>query len=191
MSSWAVPARFPRNAKNSVRGRSARGGRSKDKELKWLRRATPRRQGNFGVGKKDYPSYPILQIGDIDASVAQKLRVLRIRTTGRLLEVAKSPKGRKQIAQRTGIPANVILRLANKADLMCIKGIGNDYTELLKAAGVGTMRKLRAGKPAQLAKKMARANAANGTRIVRVVPSERSVEKWVSLAKEMPLRITY
>jgi predicted flap endonuclease-1-like 5' DNA nuclease len=147
--------------------------------------------GEFRVGKKDYPSYPILQIGDVDASMAQKLRALRIRTTRRLLEVAKSPKGRKQIAQRTGIPARVILRLANKADLMRIKGIGDDYTNLLQAAGVGTMRKLRAGKPTQLARKMARANTANGTKIVRVVPSERSVEKWVSLAKEMPLRITY
>jgi len=143
------------------------------------------------VGKKEYPSYPIVRIGGIDAAIAQKLKAMRIRTTARLLEAAKSPKGRKLLAQKTGIPASVILKWANKADLMRVKGIGDEYTNLLHAIGVGTMRKLRVGKPAQLAKRMARANAGATAKIVRVVPSERSIEKWVSLAKEMPLRITY
>jgi predicted flap endonuclease-1-like 5' DNA nuclease len=123
--------------------------------------------------------------------MAQKLKAIRIRTTARLLEVAKSPKGRKLLAQKTGIPARVILEWANKADLMRVKGIGDEYTALLQAVGVGTMRKLRAGKPAQLARKMAKANTTNGIKKVRVVPSEKSVEKWVSRAKEIPLRITY
>jgi predicted flap endonuclease-1-like 5' DNA nuclease len=153
--------------------------------------ATPRRQRNFGVGKKEYPSYPINQIGGMDAPMAQKLKTMRIRTTARLLEVAKSPKGRKQLAQKTGIPARLILGWANKADLMRIKGIGDEYTALLQAVGVGTMRKLRAGKPAQLARKIAKANGGPTAKIVRVVPSEKSIEKWVSRAKEMPLRITY
>jgi predicted flap endonuclease-1-like 5' DNA nuclease len=143
------------------------------------------------VRKDDYPSYSIVQIEGIDGAMAQKLRAMRIRTTRRLLEVAKSPKGRKLLAQRTGIPARLILGWANKADLMRVKGIGDEYTSLLQAVGVGTMRKLRAGKPAQLAKKMARANTANGAKLVRVVPSEKSIEKWVSRAKEIPLRITY
>jgi predicted flap endonuclease-1-like 5' DNA nuclease len=159
--------------------------------LKTAAAATPRRQGNSGVGKKDHPSYPIVQIGGIDAAMLQKLKALRIRTTARLLEAAKSPKGRKLLAQKTGIPASTILRWANKADLMRVKGIGDDYTNLLQAVGVGTMRKLRAGKPAQLAKKMAKAKGDNGAKLVRVVPSEKSVERWVSQARDLPLRITY
>lgn len=143
------------------------------------------------MAKKDDRSYPIVQIGGIDAAMAQRLKAIRIRTTARLLEVAKSPKGRKLLSQKTGFPARVILEWANKADLMRVKGIGDEYTALLKAIGVGTMRKLRAGKPAQLARKMAKANTSTGMKKVRVVPSEKSVEKWVSRAKEIPLRITY
>jgi predicted flap endonuclease-1-like 5' DNA nuclease len=143
------------------------------------------------VAKKDDRSYPIIQIGGIDTAMAQRLKAIRIRTTARLLEAAKSPKGRKLLAQKTGIAARVILEWANKADLMRVKGIGDEYTALLQAVGVGTMRKLRAGKPAQLARKMAKANTSNGIKKVRVVPSEKSVEKWVSRAKEIPLRITY
>ena len=148
------------------------------------------------MGKKEYPSYPIIQIGGIDAVGVEKLRTMRIRTTARLLEAAKSPKGRKLLAKQTGIPASVILQWANKADLMRIKGIGDDYTTLLQAVGVSTIRKLRSEKPAQLAKRMASINATEEkgvvvARIVRLVPSERSVERWVSRAREMPLRITY
>lgn len=143
------------------------------------------------MAKKDDRSYPIVQIGGIDAAMAQRLKAIRIRTTARLLEAAKSPKGRKLLAQKTGFPARVILEWANKADLMRVKGIGDEYTALLQAVGVGTMRKLRAGKPAQLARKMAKANTSTGMKKVRVVPSEKSVEKWVSRAKEIPLRITY
>ena len=148
------------------------------------------------MAKKDYPSYPIVQIGGIDAAGAEKLRAMRIRTTARLLEAAKSPKGRKLLARRTGISASLLLRWANKADLMRVKGIGDDYTKLLQAVGVGTIRKLRAEKPAQLAKRMANINETKEkgivvARIVRVVPSERSVERWVTRAREMPLRITY
>lgn len=139
--------------------------------------------------KKGQASYPIADIGGIDPALALKLKSVRIRTTARLLEAAKNAKGRKSLSYRTGIPAADILKWANKADLMRIKGIGEEYTELLRAAGVDTLRELRLRKPEQLARKMAEANIRK--KLVRLLPSEKSIEKWIDRAKETALQITY
>ena len=130
----------------------------------------------------------------IDAIRAQKLRGLRIRTTARYLETAKTPKGRKTLVHETGIPASQILRFANKADLMRIKGIGDEYTELLFASGVDTIRELRLRKPSQLAQKMAAVNdaaAKDGTKLVRLLPSEKTIQRGIERARTLPLQISY
>lgn len=139
-------------------------------------------------------SYPIREMAGIDAIRAQKLRAFRIRTTTRYLEKAKTPRGRKALADLMEISASEILRLANKADLMRIKGIGDDYTELLFAAGVDTVRELRLRKPSQLAQKMVVANetaATKGKKLVRLLPSEKTIQRWIEQAKTLPLQISY
>jgi hypothetical protein len=141
------------------------------------------------VPRKGYVSYPLKQIGGLEDGLAEKLKSLRIRTTVRLLEAARNAKGRKALAERTGIDAGAILRLANKAELMQIKGIGSDYTDLLHAAGVTTVRELRTRKPQSLARKLA---AANGKKTkVELVPGEKTVAKWIDAAKSVSSRITY
>ena len=52
----------------------------------------------------------------------KNFRALRIRTAERLLEAAKNPKGRKDLADKTGIGEKRLLGLANTADRMRIKG---------------------------------------------------------------------
>src|SRR4029077_5923634 len=81
-------------------------------------------------------SYPIADLENIAPGVTAMLKLIGIRTTGKLLEKAKDPKGRKLLAARTGIDEKCILRWANMADRMRIKGVGEDYAELLEAAGV-------------------------------------------------------
>jgi len=134
-------------------------------------------------------SYPITDIDGIEAEVAATLKSAGIRTTGKLLETARSPKGRKLLAEETGFDEKKILCWANMADKMRIKGVGEEYAELLHAAGVDTVKDLKYRNPANLAKALAAANAKR--KLVRLLPSEKAVLRWIEHAKKLPLKITY
>lgn len=134
-------------------------------------------------------NYSISDIEGIGPVIAERLRAQRIRTTARLLEAAKNPKGRRLLAEKTGVEYAKILKLTNMADLMRIKGIGEEYTELLEAAGVDTLRELKFRNPKNLAKAMAEANKAR--KLVRAVPSEQMIAKWIAQAKSLVMKITY
>lgn len=149
--------------------------------------------------KQGNPSYPIKQIGGIDAVLLEKLRTARIRTTAGLLKAAKDVKGRKLLAKKSNIPVAEIMDLVNRADLMRVKGLGGDYTCLLRGVGVDTLRSLRHRNPKHLAEKMAAENAKrleskaknrNG-KPVQLLPSEKAIQKWIERARELPLKITY
>ena len=75
------------------------------------------------------------------------------------------------------------------ADLMRISGVGEEYSELLEAAGVDTVKELRNRNAANLAAKMAEVNEAK--KPTRQVPSESQVTKWVEQAKELPPKLSY
>ena len=134
-------------------------------------------------------SYPIIDIEGIGALFADKLKSAGITTTDALLEKAKSPKGRKELAAATGIDESRILKWANMADLMRIKGVGEEYSELLEAAGVDTVKELKTRVPANLTKALADVNAQK--KLVRALPTASMVEKWVAQAKDLPSVLTY
>ena len=134
-------------------------------------------------------SYPIADLEGIAPGVAATLKSVGIRTTQKLLETAKSPKGRKALSEKTGFDEKEILRLANMADRMRIKGVGEEYAELLEAAGVDTVRELKYRNPSNLARAMATANAKRN--LVELLPSEKAVVRWIAYAKTLPLKISY
>jgi hypothetical protein len=153
----------------------------------------------LSVSQRRSPSYPIKEIGGIDKALVDKLRLARIRTTAGLLKAARDVKGRKVLASKTGIPAMDILDLVNRADLMRVKGLGGDYTCLLRGVGVDTLRSLRHRNPKHLAEKMAAENAKRqekkaknkNARPVQFLPSEKAIQKWIERARELPIEITY
>lgn len=134
-------------------------------------------------------AYSIIEIEGIGPTYAEKLQAVGIKTTDAYLERAKDPKGRKALAEETGIDDKRILKWANMADLMRIKGVGEEYSELLEAAGVDTVKELKHRKPENLAAKMAEVNEEK--KLVRQVPSESQVIKWVEQAKELAPMMTY
>jgi len=134
-------------------------------------------------------SYSITDLQEIEPAVAEKLKAQRIRTTVRLLESAKNVRGRQYLAEKIGVPESTILKWANMADRMRIKGVGEEYATLLAAVGVDTVRELKYRNPKNLAKAMAEANAKR--KLVRFLPSEKAVEKWIERAKILPLKISY
>ncbi|MGZ8403594.1 MAG: DUF4332 domain-containing protein [Rhodoplanes sp.] len=134
-------------------------------------------------------SYSIAELDPLHPGIATKLRSFGIRTTTKLLEAAKDPKGRKSLAERTGLSPQCLLRVANFADKMRIKGIGEEYAELLEAAGVDTVRELKYRNPANLAKRIAEVN--KRLKLVRALPSEKVVVRWIETAKKLPIKISY
>jgi predicted flap endonuclease-1-like 5' DNA nuclease len=134
-------------------------------------------------------SYPITDIEGIDGDVAAVLKSAGIRSTDRLLEAARTVKGRKTLAAKTGFEEKQLLCWANVADRMRIKGISKEYAELLQAAGVDTVKELKYRNPFNLAKAMADANKRR--KVVRLLPSEKVVKRWIENARLLPLKITY
>jgi hypothetical protein len=133
-------------------------------------------------------SYPLKSLGVIASEIAA-LKDAGIKTAGALLEAAKTPKGRKELAKATSLDPKRILELANKADRLRVKGLGKEYAELLRAAGVDTVRELKYRNPAKLAEAMAAANKKR--KVVRLVPTDKAVGRWIEAAKKLPLKITY
>jgi predicted RecB family nuclease len=134
-------------------------------------------------------SYPITDIDGIDAEAATILKSVGIRSTERLLEAARTVRGRKMLAMKTGFDEKQLLCWANVADRMRVKGIRTEYAELLHAAGVDTVKELRYRNPANLAKAMAEANKKR--KMVNLLPSVKAVRHWIENAKKLQLKISY
>jgi predicted flap endonuclease-1-like 5' DNA nuclease len=134
-------------------------------------------------------TYPISEILGVGPDIAERLRAAGIRTTDALLEAAKGPRERRHLSEQTGFDEKRILGWANAADRMRIKGVGADYSGLLQASGVDTVKELRHRSPAKLARRLAEVNAKR--KLARVLPSDRAVERWIDHAKRITLKIHY
>jgi predicted flap endonuclease-1-like 5' DNA nuclease len=111
-----------------------------------------------------------------------------IRTTDALLEAACTVKRRKALSAKTGINEQQLLEWANVSDYMRIPGMGKANAEQLRDAGVTTVRELAQRHPARLAQNMKEVNARR--KMVRVMPSEKSVEQLITQASKLQSKIT-
>ncbi|OPL09021.1 MAG: ferredoxin [delta proteobacterium ML8_F1] len=106
-----------------------------------------------------------------------------------LLKVCETKKGRSDLALKTDVSEKLILKWANHADLMRIKGIGGEYAELLEAAGVDTVPELAKRNGENLFKKMVETDEDKG--LVRKLPSESQIEEWIKQAEKLPRVLSY
>lgn len=134
-------------------------------------------------------AYQITEIEGIGPAFAKKLSVAGITNTDHLLAQCASRAGRKTTAEKTDLTEAQLLKWANMADLMRISGVGEEYSELLEAAGVDTVKELRNRRSDNLTAKMAEVNEAK--KLVRQAPSEAQVTKWVEQAKTLDPLITH
>ncbi|HRF69227.1 MAG TPA: DUF4332 domain-containing protein [Muribaculum sp.] len=134
-------------------------------------------------------TYKIIDIEGVGDAYAVKLNEAGIKTVDDLLERCITPKGRKELAEATGISSKLILKWANHADLFRINGIGPQFAELLEAAGVDTVKELRHRKAENLVAKMEEINT--GKHLTRRVPSVAEVQKMIDEAATLPPTITY
>lgn len=120
---------------------------------------------------------------------AAKLAELNILTTEDLLSAGATRKGRQELVEKTGVSPKLIMRWMNIADLMRVPGIGEQYSELLEAAGVDTVKELRNRNPRNLFLAMQAVN--QDRKLVRRTPFLSEVEGWVQAAKELEGRLEY
>ena len=134
-------------------------------------------------------AYKIIDIEGVGDAYAEKLIAAGIKDTDSILEKCCKPAGRKALEQETGISGKLILKWANHADLMRINGVGPQFSELLEAAGVDTVKELRNRVPENLHKKLNEVNEAKN--LVNRVPALVEVEKMVAQAKDLPPMMEY
>lgn len=134
-------------------------------------------------------AYKIIDIQGIGPVYAEKLTAAGIETVPQLLEKGKTPKGRKELEQTTGIRHDLILTWVNHADLFRVKGIGPQFSELLEAAGVDTVKELAHRNAANLEKAMIEVNEKEHR--TKRVPTVGEIQKMIDLAKELPGVVTY
>jgi predicted flap endonuclease-1-like 5' DNA nuclease len=131
----------------------------------------------------------IEQIEGIGPASAKKLAKAGIRGVATMLKKGATPKGREEIAAASGVSKEVVLTWVNMADLFRVKGISTQYSELLKAAGVDTVKELAQRNPENLHKAMLETNQAK--QLVRQTPGLASVQSWVKQAKSLPRAVSY
>jgi len=119
-------------------------------------------------------------IEGIGPAISEKLSEAGVGSVEALLKNGASKQGRQKIAEQTGITEIKILRLVNHADLMRIKGIGGEYSELLECAGVDSVPELAQRNAANLLEKMTSVNAEK--KLVRALPVESQLSDWITQA---------
>lgn len=131
----------------------------------------------------------LIDVEGIGPVYASKLKLAGLSTTQGLLKKGATPAGRKEIAARAGVSDQQVLEWVNRADLFRIKGVAEEYSDLLEASGVDTVVELAQRNAASLHAKMMEVNASRP--IVRKLPALSQVEGWIAQAKSLPRAVSY
>ncbi|MCA9213023.1 MAG: DUF4332 domain-containing protein [Planctomycetales bacterium] len=131
----------------------------------------------------------LVNIEGIGEAFADRLAEAKIGTTQTLLKRGATRKGRREIAKLAGVTTKRLLSWVHKADLFRIRGVGEEYSDLLEVSGVDTVAELAQRKADHLHDKMLDVNAKRN--LVRRVPPLSLVEGWITQAKQLPRVIEY
>ena len=131
----------------------------------------------------------INKIEGIGPSHTKKFAEVGVITVEHLLKAGATPKGRKELATKTGFHEHHLLKWVNQADLLRIKGVGRQYAELLQSSGVDSVKELAQRKPDHLHEKLKESN--DSKRKVHIVPNLTSLTNWISEAKKLPRVVSY
>lgn len=131
----------------------------------------------------------IQDIEGIGPTYGEKLAAAGVKTVEALLEEGCDKKGRKGLAESTGIDERKILDWVNMADLFRINGVASQFAELLVASGVDTVKELRNRNAENLHAKLEEVNAEK--KLTRVVPPLTKVQDFVDQAKALDPVITH
>ena len=127
------------------------------------------------------PSIEAIQ--DIGVRHRSRLKAAELWSCRALLEAGATKKGRRIVAETVGVSESRVLEWVHKADLMRVNGISTRYSQLLEAAGVESMRKLRKSRPAQLHQSLVEEDKKRRKRLVNRLPPAKEVAGWIEQAR--------
>jgi ribosomal protein L31 len=148
-----------------------------------------RSRGDFPVQAAKSAKRELIDIEGIGETYARKLKDAGVLTPESLLQKGSTPKGRQEIAEKSGISGKLILEWINHVDLMRVKGVSTDWADLLEAAGVDSVPELAQRVAENLVSKLVEVNQQKN--LTRTLPTLSQVEGWVEQAKMLPRVVTY
>lgn len=122
-------------------------------------------------------------IKGITPELKGKLEADGIKNTQQLLEHTQTAKQRTELAHKTGTTAIVLKELANRADLMRLKGVGGDFSNLLEEAGVNSCKELQHRLPEKLHQTLVDLHTSK--KIGHHSPTIAQVTEWIAEAKTL------
>lgn len=134
-------------------------------------------------------AYKIIEIEGIGEVHAGKLSTQGITSVEQLLETGASKKGRSELAASSGISESILLRWVNMADLFRIKGVAEEFSDLLELAGVDTVKELRTRNADNLHAKLTEVNAERSA--AGRVPSLDEISNWIEQASHLEPKVTH
>lgn len=133
-------------------------------------------------------THKIAEIKGLDPTILAKLEEAKIMTTEQLLHETATPQQRTALAKRLGVDNAHMNDWINRADLMRLKGVGTEMSNLLEECGVDSCKELRHRKPATLAEKLKATN--DEKHITHHAPTEAQVTEWVHEAEQFSTQHT-
>ena len=106
-----------------------------------------------------------------------------VRTVDDLLSVGGTSVGRQRIARRLGVSYKMVVTWVHRGDLLRVKGVGRQYSELLESADVSSVTDLSKRNARVLWRTLRGVNREK--RLVRRVPPCETIEMWVHNAKKL------
>jgi predicted flap endonuclease-1-like 5' DNA nuclease len=131
----------------------------------------------------------LVKVEGIGEVYSQKLKEAGVRSAEALLELGASAKGRDDLVEKSGVSGKLILEWVNHVDLFRIKGVGEEYADLLEEAGVDSVPELAQRRADHLFEKMVATNAEK--KLVRKLPTQGQVAGWIEQAKQLPRKVTH
>ncbi len=123
----------------------------------------------------------ISKIRGMTPEIHTKLEAEGIRNTEQLLTHAKTEKQRADLAHKAGTTSQAIKELANRADLMRLKGVGEALSHLLEEAGVNSCKELQHRKADNLHKTLVDLQAKQ--KLANHTPTVEEINTWITEAK--------
>jgi predicted flap endonuclease-1-like 5' DNA nuclease len=132
---------------------------------------------------------PVGKLKGMTANVQLELKACAVYDSSQLLAAVRTPADREGLARQIGVESATLLKLANRADLGRVRGIGMIFADLLEEAGVDTVRELAVRNPTNLHAALVQANSR--LQLARRAPSPDMVRSWVVQAKRLSPALEY
>lgn len=166
----------------------------------WLERETP--SVNLGMGSSptafpvkekandgDFIMTSLAKLISIGEGNADRLGRLGIDTPSALILSGASSKGRKEIADKTGLKGATILMWVRQAELFRLLGFSEQDANLLQLAGVIDASDLSHQQPASFYQTLLQVKQKTNT--FYQIPTLSQLTKWIDQSKQMLRLITY